>query len=107
MTDGDLTVEAYSGVRYAERPLAFLWQGRRYQVLSIENRWRSPDRLGFTVIANPESGAGSEPGDTGVAAGPCDAAAETCVRQRWRLTYDEVQRRWYGHRTTFDDEGAA
>jgi len=39
-------VEAYSGYRGMERPLAFVWQGRRHEVAEVIDRWyeggRSP-----------------------------------------------------------------
>ena len=38
--------------RYAERPLAFLWQGQRVEVTQILAQWREPAGLGFRVLAN-------------------------------------------------------
>jgi hypothetical protein len=39
-------VEAYSGHRGMERPLAYTWRGRRYEVAEVLDRWyeggRSP-----------------------------------------------------------------
>ncbi len=39
-------VEAYSGYRGMERPLAFTWRGRRFEVAEVIDRWyeggRSP-----------------------------------------------------------------
>jgi hypothetical protein len=32
-------VEAYSGHRGMERPLAFVWRGRRYGVAEVVDRW--------------------------------------------------------------------
>jgi len=42
-------VECYSGVEYAERPVAFEWEGRRLEVESIEARWRAPGSKRFRV----------------------------------------------------------
>ena len=45
-----LEVECYSGYTFAERPTAFVWRGRRYQVERILKRWRSPQGAGFRVV---------------------------------------------------------
>ena len=42
-------VECYSGGQYAERPRAFEWQGRRYEVAELLHTWRFPDGPGFRV----------------------------------------------------------
>lgn len=34
---------------YAERPLAFFWQGRRIEIVSILARWRTPEGRRFLV----------------------------------------------------------
>lgn len=47
------SVECYSGGEYAERPRAFEWDGKRYQVAEILARWRMPDGPGFRV-ATPD-----------------------------------------------------
>lgn len=72
---GEAVVEVYSGYRYGERPRAFVWRGRRYDVLDVERRWRSPRGPGFLVTAVPMTGALSP--------------------TRWELKYDEVQDRWH------------
>ena len=42
-------VECRSGAEYAERPLAFTWQGQRLEIAEILGRWRSPDEKGFHI----------------------------------------------------------
>ena len=42
-------VECRSDSAYGERPLAFTWQGERFEVIGISLRWRSPDGKGFRV----------------------------------------------------------
>lgn len=84
MIETGVTVETYSGYRFGERPRAFSWQGRRYDVLEVERRWRTPQGAGFVVMA-VSAAEGSEP-----AAGADDRSAG-----RWELTYDEVQDTWH------------
>lgn len=84
MIESDVAVEAYSGYRFAERPRAFTWQGRRYQVLDVERRWRTPTGVGFMVTtALPSEGIGPA------------GAGESRPIERWELTYDEVQDTWH------------
>ncbi len=64
-------VECYSGHTYAERPTAFVWQGRRYQVERVLQQWRSPDGPGFRLLTT----------DGG----------------QFELTYDENQDEWSLH----------
>jgi len=45
----DEVVECYSGQTYAERPLAFYWEGERLEIREILSRWRSPKDLHFLV----------------------------------------------------------
>jgi hypothetical protein len=45
----DETVLCRSDSTYAERPLALLWQGRRYEIIEILARWRTPQGRGFRV----------------------------------------------------------
>jgi hypothetical protein len=47
-----LLVECYSGYAYAERPVAFVWQGRRYKVERVLKQWRAPEGPGFRVITH-------------------------------------------------------
>jgi hypothetical protein len=42
-------VECYSGSAYAERPIAFQWEGQRVTINDIQERWRLPGRLCFRV----------------------------------------------------------
>jgi hypothetical protein len=45
------TVECYSGYTYAQEPRAVIWQGRRYPVIRVEQRWRVPGCLVFHLRA--------------------------------------------------------
>jgi hypothetical protein len=47
-------VECYSGHTYAQEPRAVIWQGRRYPVDCVEQRWRTPEGPAFRVRAEPE-----------------------------------------------------
>lgn len=42
-------IECRSDTEYAERPVAFTWQGKRLEVVEISDRWRTPDGKGFRV----------------------------------------------------------
>jgi hypothetical protein len=42
-------VECYSGHTYAQEPRAFVWEGRRFAVIEVEARWRTPDGPAFRV----------------------------------------------------------
>lgn len=42
-------VECYSGSRYAERPIAVHWQGKRLEVRQVLHSWRTPNGPGFDV----------------------------------------------------------
>ncbi len=44
-------VECHSGYAYAERPIAFYWEGTRLEVELIETEWRIPDGKCFLVRA--------------------------------------------------------
>lgn len=46
---GEEIVECYSGIAYAERPIAIHWQGERLEVAEIEARWRIPGGRRFRV----------------------------------------------------------
>jgi hypothetical protein len=61
-------VECFSGHTYAQEPRLLIWQGRRYPILRVEERWRTPDGPAFCVRA-----------DSG---------------DRFELAYREVQDRW-------------
>lgn len=88
MSDTDVVVEVYSGYRYGERPRAFTWQGRRYRVLSIEERWRSPRGFGFVVAAERQSDAGS-------ASEHLDPNGGGHPPELWELIYDEALDVWH------------
>jgi hypothetical protein len=44
-----VSVECYSGTRYAERPVALTWNGQRLSIEAIERAWQAPDGLAFIV----------------------------------------------------------
>lgn len=44
-----IEVETYSGHKGAERPVAFVWKGRRIQCRQIKDRWYGPDHEYFKV----------------------------------------------------------
>ncbi len=50
-----IRVECYSGHTYAQRPRAFTWQGRRYQVQEVERTWRTPQGPHFRVRTQEDS----------------------------------------------------
>ena len=43
-------VECYSGSRYAERPIAVHWQGKRLEVRQVLHSWHTPNGPGFDVF---------------------------------------------------------
>jgi hypothetical protein len=47
-------VECYSGHSYAQEPRAVIWQGHRYQVARVEERWRTPEGPAFRVRVEAE-----------------------------------------------------
>jgi hypothetical protein len=50
----DALVECYSGHTYAQEPRALVWQGQRFQVAKVEERWRTPEGPAFRILT--ESG---------------------------------------------------
>lgn len=48
-------VECLSGQTYADRPIAFFWEGRRIPIQSIEARWRFPRGRRFLIKTEDES----------------------------------------------------
>lgn len=62
-------VECHSGYQYADRPTAIFWEGQRYEVAEILERWRTPGMIHFRVI--------------------------TTVEQSFDLRYDEHDDVWY------------
>ncbi len=103
MGDVGVTVEAYAGYRYGERPRAFTWRGQRHIVLAVQRRWRSPRGLGFIVTAEREGEEVSVLGRSPEAsAGDGDPP-----RQRWELTYDEVRDTWHIRSAEVDGDGAS
>lgn len=65
---GAFQVECYSGHTYAQEPRALIWEGQRYRVIEVEQRWRTPDGSVFWV--------------------------RTESNKRFELVYQEVQDRW-------------
>jgi hypothetical protein len=47
-----VSVECYSGARFAERPLALTWNDERLSIESIERAWQTPDGVAFVVRAD-------------------------------------------------------
>lgn len=100
MGKSDVTVETYSGYRYGERPRTFTWEGRRYEVLSIERRWRTPRGPGFVVTAvlqtevDPTTQEDSRPMGSG----------HRRPGGRWELTYNEVRDTWHVRRVTISED---
>ena len=48
----DIRVECYSGHRADERPLRFALQGRDFEVVTVDDRWYSPEAVYFRVHAS-------------------------------------------------------
>lgn len=48
-------VECYSGYTFAQEPRAVIWQGQRYAVAVVEQRWRTPEGPAFRVRAEDGS----------------------------------------------------
>jgi hypothetical protein len=55
--DESQRVECLSSSTYAERPLAFYWQGQRLEVERILARWRTPAANCFRVLTRGGQGA--------------------------------------------------
>ena len=51
-SDSPATVWCRSASRYAERPIAFLWEGERRRVVQVLAQWRDPNGVGFQVLAD-------------------------------------------------------
>jgi hypothetical protein len=64
-------VECHSGYTYAERPVEFVWDERRYLVERVLNQWRLPDGPGFRVL--------------------------TTAGEQFELTYSETKDEWSLH----------
>ena len=50
----DAIVECHSGYSYAERPVAFQWEGERLKIKSIVAEWQTPERKHFRVSTTDE-----------------------------------------------------
>ncbi|MCS6845095.1 MAG: hypothetical protein NZ528_12360 [Caldilineales bacterium] len=74
MDGATCAVEVYSGARYAERPLAVHWQGRRLAVTEVLSAWRTPVGPAFAVVLSDGT--------------------------RLRLEFDEQQDRWTATEST-------
>lgn len=68
MDDNAIRVECYSGLSYAERPIAVRWQGQRLVVEEVLRSWRTPQGPGFDVV--------------------------TVDGRKFRLSYDEQSDTW-------------
>jgi hypothetical protein len=44
-----LKVKCYSGSRYAERPVSFVWGDEAYEVEEIEREWQEPGERYFQI----------------------------------------------------------
>jgi hypothetical protein len=44
-----VSVECYSGARFAERPVALTWNDERLSIESVKRAWQTPDGLAFVV----------------------------------------------------------
>ncbi len=86
------TVQVYSGSCYAERPRAFVWQGRPYHVAEVARQWRTPAGMCFVVAAQELGGASGLTTE--------DQAGEAYPISWWMLMYDEARDHWYIRRTT-------
>ncbi len=49
MQENQIVVECYSSFEYAERPRAFEWREKRYQIAMILVNWRTPEGKCFLV----------------------------------------------------------
>jgi hypothetical protein len=54
-SNSPVSVECYSGYTFAERPTAFVWRDRRYQVAQILKQWRTPSGPAFQVMTSDDS----------------------------------------------------
>jgi len=51
----NIYVECYSGYKYADRPEAFVWKGKRYRIKNILKRWRE-EQDEFFIVEVEEGG---------------------------------------------------
>lgn len=51
---GSELVECHSGYEYAERPVAFYWEGNRWEIEAIEAQWSLPGGKQFRVRTQDE-----------------------------------------------------
>ena len=42
-------VTCYSGRHYEERPVSFVWRGKKHEIKLIEKEWMEPGERSFTV----------------------------------------------------------
>jgi hypothetical protein len=47
-------VFCHSGYEYAERPIAFIWQGQRLEIAAIQAGWQKPGFKCFRVTTTDE-----------------------------------------------------
>jgi hypothetical protein len=77
----EATVECYSGHTYAQEPRVVVWQGRRYPIIKIEKRWRTPQGPAFQVRTWP-------------GAAPTDIQPAGSSEAEFNLHYHEQEQRW-------------
>ncbi|MBI4286374.1 MAG: hypothetical protein HY670_10840 [Chloroflexi bacterium] len=68
MLEETVAVRCYSGYTYAQRPVAFRWRDRDYDVQSITGEWREPGQRCFRVC--------------------------TAKGKEFQLCYSEMEERW-------------
>ena len=54
MTKSKIKVYCRSSTTYAERPIAFVWQGVRQDVKIIAAEWRTPDEKHYRIETTDE-----------------------------------------------------
>lgn len=49
-----VNVTCYSGRHYDDRPVSFIWRGKRHEVRQIDKEWLEPGERSFTVRTTDE-----------------------------------------------------
>jgi len=55
-----IKVTCYSGRSYADRPVSFVWDQKRYEITKIEREWLEPGEKHFIVKATRSGSTESE-----------------------------------------------
>ena len=50
----ETTVECHSGYAYAQRPVAFEWEGQKLEIETIVAEWQTPEGKYFRVEINDQ-----------------------------------------------------